>query len=147
VSDERLEQLGIPRRAFLKKLAVGAFVAPAVVTFGLDGIAETATAGPGVCFANQAAAESQVLAAISIVNSAQSSQLVKPAVAKNLINLLDKSEDAIKQHNAKEACQRLWRLQTILVKKSGHGIAPATAQQVSLRVNNAVNDLDCTACF
>lgn len=40
MSDERLQQLGIPRRKFLKSTAAAAFVAPVVVSFGLDGIAE-----------------------------------------------------------------------------------------------------------
>ena len=39
MSDERLEQLGLPRRAFLAK-AAAAFVAPVVVSFGLKGVAE-----------------------------------------------------------------------------------------------------------
>ncbi len=40
MSDERLQQLGIPRRRFLKRTAAAAFVAPVVVSFGLDGVAE-----------------------------------------------------------------------------------------------------------
>jgi hypothetical protein len=40
MSDERLEQLGIPRRRFLTRTAAAAFVAPVVVSFGLDGVAE-----------------------------------------------------------------------------------------------------------
>lgn len=40
MSDERLRELGIPRRGFLKKAGAVAFVAPVVVSFGLDGTAE-----------------------------------------------------------------------------------------------------------
>lgn len=40
MSDERFEQLGIPRRRFLKASAAAAFAAPVVVSFGLDGMAE-----------------------------------------------------------------------------------------------------------
>lgn len=40
MSDERLQQLGIPRRRFLTRTAAAAFVAPVVVSFGLDGVAE-----------------------------------------------------------------------------------------------------------
>jgi hypothetical protein len=40
VSDDRFEQLGIPRRKFLKASAAAAFAAPVVVSFGLDGVAE-----------------------------------------------------------------------------------------------------------
>lgn len=49
MSEDRLRELGIPRRGFLKKTATAAFVAPVVVSFGLDGIAEADT---GV-FSNQ----------------------------------------------------------------------------------------------
>ena len=43
MSEDRLRELGIPRRGFLKKTATAAFVAPVVVSFGLDGIAEADT--------------------------------------------------------------------------------------------------------
>ncbi len=51
MSDERLHELGIPRRRFLKGTAAAAFVSPLVVSFALDGSAE---ARPGM--ANQACA-------------------------------------------------------------------------------------------
>jgi hypothetical protein len=51
MSDERLHELGIPRRRFLKGTAAAAFVSPLVVSFGLDGSAE---ATPGHVIANQA---------------------------------------------------------------------------------------------
>jgi len=50
VSDERLQELRIPRRKFLKRAAATAFIAPVVVSFGLDGVAE---ASPGQFCANQ----------------------------------------------------------------------------------------------
>ena len=49
MSDERLRELGIPRRSFLKKAGTVAFVVPVVASFGLDGIAEADTHS----FANQ----------------------------------------------------------------------------------------------
>ena len=39
MSDERLGELGIPRRRFLKGAAAASFVAPVVASFGLDGVA------------------------------------------------------------------------------------------------------------
>src|SRR5262249_25368230 len=39
MSDERLDELSLPRRRFLKK-AAAALAAPAVVSFFLDGVAE-----------------------------------------------------------------------------------------------------------
>jgi hypothetical protein len=54
MSDERLQQLGIPRRKFLKSTAAAAFVAPVVVSFGLDGIAEAHPHSfPNQTFGNQ----------------------------------------------------------------------------------------------
>jgi hypothetical protein len=40
MSDKRLEELGLPRRTFLKRLAAAGFVAPVVASFGLDGVAQ-----------------------------------------------------------------------------------------------------------
>ena len=59
MSDERLQQLGIPRRGFLKRAGTVAFVAPVVASFGLDGIAEAGSSAPTLfnpnqCFPNQA---------------------------------------------------------------------------------------------
>ena len=52
MTEERLQQLGVTRRNFLTKMAAVAFVAPVVVTFGLDGVAP-ADATPGSRFGNQ----------------------------------------------------------------------------------------------
>jgi hypothetical protein len=55
MSTDRLEELGVPRRAFLKKAAGAALIAPAIVSFGMDVIAEgpNATALPGQSHPNQ----------------------------------------------------------------------------------------------
>ncbi len=62
MGEDRLDALGIPRRGFLRKTAATAFVAPLVVSFGLDGVAEaspTSSVGnqpqPIQCFGNQPA--------------------------------------------------------------------------------------------
>jgi len=39
MSDERLDELGLRRRAFLKRAAAAGFAAPLVVSFGMDGVA------------------------------------------------------------------------------------------------------------
>jgi hypothetical protein len=39
MSDERMEELGLRRRAFMKR-AGAVFLAPVIVSFGLDGVAE-----------------------------------------------------------------------------------------------------------
>jgi hypothetical protein len=92
MSDERLQQLGIPRRKFLKSTAAAAFVAPVVVSFGLDGIAEAhghsfpnQTFGnqtfpnqfcPNQAFANQSLAEQDLVELIGqIVSGVQSGAL------------------------------------------------------------------------
>jgi len=42
MSDERMEELGLPRRAFMKRAAAG-FIAPVIVSFGLEGVADAHT--------------------------------------------------------------------------------------------------------
>lgn len=55
MSSERLEELGVPRRAFLKRAGAAALAAPLIVSFGLDAVAEGATgqSQPNQCLANQ----------------------------------------------------------------------------------------------
>ena len=54
MSEERLEQLGIPRRAFFTRMTAAAFVAPVVVSFALDGVAEAQTSScANMTFSNQ----------------------------------------------------------------------------------------------
>lgn len=43
MAGDRLDELGIPRRSFLKKSVGAVFVAPVVVSFALDGVAEART--------------------------------------------------------------------------------------------------------
>ena len=50
MSEERWDELGVTRGHFLRRLVVGAFVAPIVVSFGLDGVA---SAQPGQQSGNQ----------------------------------------------------------------------------------------------
>jgi hypothetical protein len=53
MTQERLNELGIPRRSFLKKSGA-VFVAPVVVSFALDGVAEAqASSMPNQSFPNQ----------------------------------------------------------------------------------------------
>jgi hypothetical protein len=60
MSTDRLEEIGLPRRAFLKRAAGAVFIAPAIVSFGMDAIAEAPSASglpaqsqPNQCFPNQ----------------------------------------------------------------------------------------------
>ena len=39
MSEKRWDELGVTRGHFLRRLVVGTFVAPVVVSFGLDGVA------------------------------------------------------------------------------------------------------------
>jgi len=43
MSDDRWDDLGVSRRGFLKRVVGGAFIAPVVVSFGLDGVAQAGT--------------------------------------------------------------------------------------------------------
>jgi len=57
MSTDRLDELGVPRRAFLKRAGAAALAAPLIVSFGIDAIAEgTAVASqsaPNQCLPNQ----------------------------------------------------------------------------------------------
>ena len=53
MSTERLDELGVPRRAFLKKAAAAAIAAPVIVSFGMDAIAEGSTRKGKAQIANQ----------------------------------------------------------------------------------------------
>ena len=74
MSDERLDELGLPRRMFLKRTAAAAaFIAPVIVSFGLDSTAE-ATPGffpnqcrPNQTIANQFVVEQELLVVIERV--------------------------------------------------------------------------------
>lgn len=49
-----MQELGLPRREFLKRAAVGAFAAPLIVSFGFSGTAEAQAAClPNQSFSNQ----------------------------------------------------------------------------------------------
>lgn len=87
MSDERLQELGIPRRRFLKRTAAAAFVAPVVVSFGMDGVAEAHYHSfpnqtfpnqtcPNQTFSNQSVAENDLVEMIrAIVNDVQAGML------------------------------------------------------------------------
>ena len=64
MSTKHLDELGVPRRAFLKKAGAAALAAPVIVSFGMDAIAEGSTstglAKPGQCFPNQTFANQQL---------------------------------------------------------------------------------------
>jgi hypothetical protein len=62
MSSERLDELGVPRRAFLKKAGAAALAAPLIVSFGMDAVAEGSTRAraayanqthPTACYPNQ----------------------------------------------------------------------------------------------
>jgi hypothetical protein len=60
MSTDRFEELRLPRRAFLKRAATAALVTPAIVSFGMDVIAEgpsgaasAAQTYPNQCYPNQ----------------------------------------------------------------------------------------------
>ena len=40
MSEDRMDELGLPRRAFMKRAAAAVFAAPVIVSFGFAGIAE-----------------------------------------------------------------------------------------------------------
>jgi hypothetical protein len=53
MGDEQLAALGLPRREFLKKAVAAAFVAPVIVSFAIDAIAEAEQSLPNQSCPNQ----------------------------------------------------------------------------------------------
>lgn len=107
MSAERLDELGVPRRAFLRKAAAAALTAPLIVSFGMDAIAEASTTSkvpiqtvPNQCIANQSrldagsnglnefAPQYQILRTILEAVEGSSYGSVKPPVQYRIANIL-----------------------------------------------------------
>src|SRR4051794_17161687 len=122
MSDERLEALGLPRREFLKRAAIGAgiFAAPVIVSFGLGGTAEAAACFPNQGFANQQATTMGQL--IVSVWMREQQDLVEPEFASHLRTKLLDAEGRLLDGDPRRSCMRLDELQRDLQRQSGRKI-------------------------
>jgi hypothetical protein len=125
VSEQRLEELGLPRREFLKRAAVGVFAAPLIVSFGLSGTAEAAAA----CLPNQAFSNQTHSLFTELTNTTwqiwvaeNDDSLVDASFAKNLRRLYLGVVENVLNDSPKAFCSNLSHLKSELTKQSGRKI-------------------------
>jgi hypothetical protein len=132
MSDEQLKALGLPRRDFLKKAAVSAFVAPVVVSFGLDGIAE---ASPTQCAPNQTFSNQFVFLS-RVITLAEGSGAIAPAgVALGLLDKLTTAHEQFLSCDFADAALTLQALENQLAAQSGKHIDADLANTLTLQVD------------
>jgi hypothetical protein len=145
MSDERMHELGLPRREFLKRAAVSVFAAPLIVSFGLAGTAEAASA----CLPNQTFSNQTHSLFIELMNTTWSvwvaqndESLVEPDFGNNLRHLyLGVVEDVVNDH-PKAFCSNLAHLKSEITKQSGTKIDAGFASELL----NQINSLRATYC-
>ena len=151
MSEDRFDELGIPRRGFLKKTATAAFVAPVVVSFGLDGIAEADTGS----FSNQRCgnggfpnqADSDIHAAIRAVELAfREGHIDNEGVAKSLVQKLENADAYLANGDQVDACGLLASVQSELVAQMRKHITSQAVAAISVHVRDAQNALECFFC-
>ena len=139
VSEQRLQELGLPRREFLKKAAVGAFAAPLIVSFGLTGTAEAASACiPNQVFSNQTHSLYQELTPITwqIWVAENDEGLVETAYAKNLRRQYLAVVENILNDSPKAFCSNLELLKHDITKQSGRKIDSDFATELLDQINS-----------
>lgn len=140
MSDERLEELGLPRRAFLKKVVAGAFVAPVVVSFGLDGIAE---AGP-IPFPNQTI-PNQFVQLIELIDQYEENGFIDPrGIATSLRQKVVQAAAAYGSGNNASLCGVLGAIQHELSAQDGQHVQHGADRSLSHFVSELQALLNCS---
>ena len=125
MSDERLDALGLPRREFLKRAAIGAFAVPAIVSFGLSGTAEAAPGCvPNQTISNQITYGSQLNdLAIYIYYREQQGNFESPGLAKYLRQKVLDAEGKLLDGDLQGFCKAvsdfLWKVRTSSARIEG----------------------------
>ncbi len=138
MSDERLQELGLPRREFLKKAAVGAFAAPLIVSFGLAGTAEAApTCYPNQTFSNQTYTVFHELTTIAFyVWEGEQESLVSSRIGQQLRSKYLTVAADVLDDNTRDFCRRLADLQRLITQQSGRAIDPGFASDRLAEINS-----------
>jgi hypothetical protein len=151
MSEDRFQELGIPRRGFLKKTASAAFVAPVVVSFGLDGVAGADTgsfSNQTICnqaFPNQAFHDiNEAFHALFV--AFDEGQIDNRGVFNSLRHKLENADAYIASGDISDACGLLASLQSELVAQMGKHITPSAVSQISAPVTAAQEALACFGC-
>lgn len=157
MSTERLEEIGVPRRAFLKKATFAALGAPLIVSFGMDAIAEAGTnasqSKPNQCFPNQSAANQlqpgeplwNILETI-LFTVYRSAHGLKPPLGFRVASALtDLAMQAALEEAAGEylAAFKTWALFIEKVEKPGAKLPEGLAEELIAEAQRARRQLDC----
>jgi hypothetical protein len=139
MSDERMQELGLPRREFLKRAAVGVFAAPLIVSFGFSGTAEAAAAClPNQTFSNQThSLFTELMNTVWSIWVAQNDDsLVEPAFGNNLRHLYLGVVETIVNDHPKAFCNDLGHLKFEITKQSGRKIDAGYATELLDQINS-----------
>jgi len=143
MSEEHLPEPRIPRRRFLKGTATAAFVAPVIVSFGLDGIAEAdSNSPPSQCFANMSfgnQAFSDIESALELLQELDIDHGIATSLRQKLLN----AEASLSRCNAASACGQLGAFQNELTALSGKKIDQGAAQILAWDITQAQSSLGC----
>jgi hypothetical protein len=144
MSNERLDALGLPRREFLKRAAIGAFAVPAIVSFGLFGTAEAATG----CFPNQTYAnQAEPINELAIfVWQREEQDLVDSGLAREMRKKLFDTEAKLLDGQLKGACRTLADVRRVLARASSKRIDGNVASYLDSRVANWMSQFRCDTC-
>lgn len=138
MSDERLQELGLPRREFLKRAAIGAFTAPVIVSFGLAGTAEAAA----TCYPNQTFANQTHTLFVDLTNATytvwQYEQVngIDHVFARQLRSRYLRVAETVLDDDPHGFCNGLSDLQRLITRQSGRKINPTYASDLLLLINS-----------
>jgi hypothetical protein len=145
MSDEQFEAHGLPRREFLKRVAIGAMAAPVIVSFGLGGTAEASNG----CFPNQSLANQRAqqigLLVIAVWNYEQQ-DLVKQKFAAHVRRLLLQAEEKLLDDDLKACCRRLNELLRVVPREAGKQIDANFANSLAGSIGSISASLGCESC-
>jgi hypothetical protein len=145
MTDELLDAHGLPRREFLKKAAIGAFVAPVIVSFGLGATAEAGTAQcPNQTIANQRALQIGNIV-ITIWNRQQDGLITRTFASRLRAELLT-AERFILDGYLRYACNQLDLVQRQLANAPTGSIDVGTANNLGGQVKNVWTQAGCASC-
>src|SRR5262245_30152928 len=148
MSEERLRELGMPRRAFLKRAAV-VFAAPVIVSFGLDGIAEASPSSfPNMCFGNQALGDKLLADLAGLVATCQQDGGIQPAgIARSLLAKISAARKAFDAGDLATACGALADLQSEVSAQSGKHVDADCAARLAILTRDVQRELGCDRCL
>ncbi len=150
MSDERLDELRLPRREFLKRVVAGAFIVPVVVSFGLAEVAEAASSFhpnqscPNQSIANQTEVDLLIDELIARIGYWRQQGGIRTRAATLLRRQLTQAGSKLDAGKVAAACRILAAIEAELrVLLAGRRIAQDTANDLSSGVAELQALLNC----